>query len=158
MVGNNCYHSRLMHSPHSPSLSGWNLPTATKLHWKVSYNLKIPCNHSLSAFFLWVFLLRINFCYLNILLLQPLMPAVCLFQEELYDLILETNKECLKLCKPGATISQIHNYSVWSFEPKLFPFSGFAFHQLSLEKIKILSIRNLSKKRGKRKKKKVQKV
>ncbi|KAL4636671.1 intermediate cleaving peptidase 55, mitochondrial [Castanea sativa] len=33
-------------------------------------------------------------------------------QEELYDLILETNKECLKLCKPGATISQIHNYSV----------------------------------------------
>ncbi|PON81664.1 Peptidase M24, methionine aminopeptidase [Trema orientale] len=33
-------------------------------------------------------------------------------QEELYDLILQTNKECLKLCKPGATIRQIHNYSV----------------------------------------------
>lgn len=33
-------------------------------------------------------------------------------QEEVYDLILETNKECLKLCKPGATIRQIHNYSV----------------------------------------------
>ncbi|XP_059652269.1 intermediate cleaving peptidase 55, mitochondrial [Cornus florida] len=32
--------------------------------------------------------------------------------EELYDLILETNKECVKLCKPGASISQIHNYSV----------------------------------------------
>ncbi|XP_062143545.1 intermediate cleaving peptidase 55, mitochondrial [Alnus glutinosa] len=33
-------------------------------------------------------------------------------QEELYNLILQTNKECLKLCKPGATIQQIHNYSV----------------------------------------------
>ncbi|KAF4347258.1 intermediate cleaving peptidase 55, mitochondrial [Cannabis sativa] len=33
-------------------------------------------------------------------------------QEELYDLILQTNKECLKLCKPGASIRQIHNYSV----------------------------------------------
>lgn len=33
-------------------------------------------------------------------------------QEELYELILQTNKECLKLCKPGASIRQIHNYSV----------------------------------------------
>ncbi|KAM7481818.1 hypothetical protein LguiB_006401 [Lonicera macranthoides] len=33
-------------------------------------------------------------------------------QEELYDLILETNKECVKLCKPGASIRHIHNYSV----------------------------------------------
>ncbi|KAL6146475.1 PREDICTED: probable Xaa-Pro aminopeptidase 3 [Fragaria vesca subsp. vesca] len=33
-------------------------------------------------------------------------------QEELYDLILQTNKECVKLCKPGATIRQIHNFSV----------------------------------------------
>ncbi|KAF9592693.1 hypothetical protein IFM89_016770 [Coptis chinensis] len=33
-------------------------------------------------------------------------------QEELYDLILETNKECVKLCKPGASIRQIHNHSV----------------------------------------------
>ncbi|KAA8536722.1 hypothetical protein F0562_029200 [Nyssa sinensis] len=32
--------------------------------------------------------------------------------EELYDLILETNKECVKLCKPGTSIRQIHNYSV----------------------------------------------
>lgn len=31
--------------------------------------------------------------------------------EELYDLILETNKECLDLCKPGTSIRQIHNYS-----------------------------------------------
>ncbi|XP_022965700.1 intermediate cleaving peptidase 55, mitochondrial isoform X2 [Cucurbita maxima] len=33
-------------------------------------------------------------------------------QEELYELILQTNKECIKLCKPGATILEIHNYSV----------------------------------------------
>ncbi|KAK9127596.1 hypothetical protein Syun_016393 [Stephania yunnanensis] len=33
-------------------------------------------------------------------------------QEELYDLILETNKECIKLCKPGTSIRQLHNYSV----------------------------------------------
>lgn len=33
-------------------------------------------------------------------------------QEELYDLILQTNVECLKLCRPGATIQQIHNHSV----------------------------------------------
>ncbi|KAH7834363.1 hypothetical protein Vadar_015214 [Vaccinium darrowii] len=32
--------------------------------------------------------------------------------EELYELILETNKECLDLCKPGTSIRQIHNYSV----------------------------------------------
>uniref|UniRef100_A0A5B7AYA4 Putative Xaa-Pro aminopeptidase 3 isoform X1 n=2 Tax=Davidia involucrata TaxID=16924 RepID=A0A5B7AYA4_DAVIN len=32
--------------------------------------------------------------------------------EELYDLILETNKECVTLCKPGTSIRQIHNYSV----------------------------------------------
>ncbi|XP_052192757.1 intermediate cleaving peptidase 55, mitochondrial isoform X2 [Diospyros lotus] len=31
---------------------------------------------------------------------------------ELYDLILETNKECLDLCKPGLSIGQIHYYSV----------------------------------------------
>ncbi|KAK2991770.1 hypothetical protein RJ640_015504, partial [Escallonia rubra] len=31
---------------------------------------------------------------------------------ELYDLILETNKECVKLCKPGTSIRHIHNYSV----------------------------------------------
>ncbi|KAK3140012.1 hypothetical protein QOZ80_5AG0394090 [Eleusine coracana subsp. coracana] len=33
-------------------------------------------------------------------------------QEELYSLILETNKECIKLCKPGASIGEIHNHSV----------------------------------------------
>lgn len=33
-------------------------------------------------------------------------------QEDLYELILQTNKESLKLCKPGASIQQIHNYSV----------------------------------------------
>lgn len=33
-------------------------------------------------------------------------------QEELYNLILETNKESLKLCKPGTSIKEIHNYSV----------------------------------------------
>ncbi|KAL1339629.1 hypothetical protein AAHE18_U052300 [Arachis hypogaea] len=33
-------------------------------------------------------------------------------QEELYELILETNKRCVELCKPGASIREIHNYSV----------------------------------------------
>ncbi|KAK9291790.1 hypothetical protein L1049_019740 [Liquidambar formosana] len=33
-------------------------------------------------------------------------------QEELYNLILETNKECVKLCRPGTSIRKIHNYSV----------------------------------------------
>ncbi|CAF2260404.1 hypothetical protein BRARA_H02829 [Brassica rapa] len=32
-------------------------------------------------------------------------------QEELYDLILETNKESIKLCKPGTTIRQLNTYS-----------------------------------------------
>ncbi|KAJ9681723.1 hypothetical protein PVL29_017888 [Vitis rotundifolia] len=32
-------------------------------------------------------------------------------QRELYDLILETNKECVKLCRPGTSIRQIHHYS-----------------------------------------------
>ncbi|KFK43227.1 hypothetical protein AALP_AA1G096800 [Arabis alpina] len=32
-------------------------------------------------------------------------------QEELYDLILQTNKECIKLCKPGITIRQLNSYS-----------------------------------------------
>lgn len=36
------------------------------------------------------------------------------FQEELYELILETNKECVKLCRPGTSIREIHNYSVKS--------------------------------------------
>ncbi|XP_030544924.1 intermediate cleaving peptidase 55, mitochondrial isoform X2 [Rhodamnia argentea] len=33
-------------------------------------------------------------------------------QQELYDLLLQTNKECIKLCKPGTTIREIHKYSV----------------------------------------------
>lgn len=33
-------------------------------------------------------------------------------QEELYGLILETNEECVKLCRPGTSIHQIHRYSV----------------------------------------------
>lgn len=33
-------------------------------------------------------------------------------QEELYELILETNKECVKLCRSGTTIRQIHRHSV----------------------------------------------
>ncbi|KAL6495788.1 aminopeptidase [Orobanche gracilis] len=32
--------------------------------------------------------------------------------EELYDLILETNEECLRLCRPGTSIQEIHDYSV----------------------------------------------
>ncbi|EFH66000.1 hypothetical protein ARALYDRAFT_471021 [Arabidopsis lyrata subsp. lyrata] len=32
-------------------------------------------------------------------------------QEELYDLILQTNKECIKQCKPGTTIRQLNAYS-----------------------------------------------
>ncbi|KAK0601840.1 hypothetical protein LWI29_027939 [Acer saccharum] len=35
-----------------------------------------------------------------------------LLKEELYDLILQTNKECLKLCKPGANLLDIHHYLV----------------------------------------------
>ncbi|CAI9103579.1 OLC1v1002090C1 [Oldenlandia corymbosa var. corymbosa] len=31
--------------------------------------------------------------------------------EELYELILETNKESIKLCRPGVSIREIHNYS-----------------------------------------------
>lgn len=33
-------------------------------------------------------------------------------QQELYELILDTANECLKLCKPGASLRQIHSYSV----------------------------------------------
>ncbi|XP_050226090.1 intermediate cleaving peptidase 55, mitochondrial [Mercurialis annua] len=33
-------------------------------------------------------------------------------QEELYDLILQTNKSCIDLCRPGTSIQEIHNYSV----------------------------------------------
>ncbi|KMZ56580.1 putative Xaa-pro dipeptidase, partial [Zostera marina] len=33
-------------------------------------------------------------------------------QEVLYNLILETSKECIKLCKPGISIQEIHNFSV----------------------------------------------
>ncbi|CAM8894634.1 unnamed protein product [Rhodiola kirilowii] len=33
-------------------------------------------------------------------------------KEELYKLILETNKESIKLCKPGTSIRKIHEYSV----------------------------------------------
>ncbi|XP_038714642.1 intermediate cleaving peptidase 55, mitochondrial isoform X2 [Tripterygium wilfordii] len=33
-------------------------------------------------------------------------------QEELYDLILQTNKDCIKLCRPGTSIRKIHNNSV----------------------------------------------
>uniref|UniRef100_A0A7N0U7L6 Peptidase M24 domain-containing protein n=1 Tax=Kalanchoe fedtschenkoi TaxID=63787 RepID=A0A7N0U7L6_KALFE len=33
-------------------------------------------------------------------------------KEELYNLILETNKESIKLCKPGTSIRKIHEYSV----------------------------------------------
>ncbi|XP_024961877.1 intermediate cleaving peptidase 55, mitochondrial isoform X4 [Cynara cardunculus var. scolymus] len=32
--------------------------------------------------------------------------------KELYDLVVETNKECIELCKPGASIQHVHNYSV----------------------------------------------
>ncbi|XP_057515366.1 intermediate cleaving peptidase 55, mitochondrial [Amaranthus tricolor] len=31
---------------------------------------------------------------------------------DLYDLIVETNKECIELCKPGVTLRQIHEHSV----------------------------------------------
>lgn len=33
-------------------------------------------------------------------------------QRELYELILDTANECLKLCKPGVSLCQIHSYSV----------------------------------------------
>lgn len=35
-----------------------------------------------------------------------------ILQEEIYDLILQANKECLKLCKPGANLLDIHHFSV----------------------------------------------
>ncbi|KAK6915686.1 Rhodanase, C-terminal [Dillenia turbinata] len=38
--------------------------------------------------------------------------SVMLLKEELYNLILETNKECVEFCKPGMSLRQIHNYSV----------------------------------------------
>lgn len=41
--------------------------------------------------------------------------ASYIFQKELYELILETNKHCVELCKPGASIRQIHNHSVSPF-------------------------------------------
>lgn len=33
-------------------------------------------------------------------------------QQELYELILDSANECLKLCKPGVSLHQIHSYSV----------------------------------------------
>lgn len=41
------------------------------------------------------------------------MILVFFLQEELYDLILQTNKESIKLCKPGTTIRQLNTYSVY---------------------------------------------
>lgn len=52
-----------------------------------------------------------------------------LFQEELYDLILKTNKECMTLCKPGTSIHQMHNYSVW-FQNLKNVISWLPLHQL----------------------------
>lgn len=46
-----------------------------------------------------------------------------MFQEELYDLILQTNKESVKLCKPGASIRQIHDCSVYEVLSLYFCFS-----------------------------------
>jgi Xaa-Pro aminopeptidase len=40
-------------------------------------------------------------------------------QEELYELILETNKECVKLCRPGTSIRHIHNYSYEKLHKRL---------------------------------------
>ncbi|CAI0381701.1 unnamed protein product [Linum tenue] len=40
-------------------------------------------------------------------------------QEELYDLILRTNKECIELCRPGTSIRQIHNDSVSMMRKRL---------------------------------------
>ncbi|TQD73481.1 hypothetical protein C1H46_040976 [Malus baccata] len=40
-----------------------------------------------------------------------------LIKEELYDLILQTNKISVELCEPGANIREIHNFSVWFFVP-----------------------------------------
>ncbi|XP_057963024.1 intermediate cleaving peptidase 55, mitochondrial [Malania oleifera] len=42
----------------------------------------------------------------------PLRGSFSAAQEELYNLILETNKECVKLCSPGTSIQEIHDYSV----------------------------------------------
>ncbi|KAK4339754.1 hypothetical protein RND71_041216 [Anisodus tanguticus] len=38
--------------------------------------------------------------------------------EELYDLILETNKECVELCRPGTSIREIHHYSFSDVEER----------------------------------------
>lgn len=63
-------------------------------------------NHFYWLFNLVAFLLDLTF------LLYYFPSCWMLSQEELYDLILQTNKECIKLCKPGATILDIHDYSV----------------------------------------------
>jgi hypothetical protein len=35
-------------------------------------------------------------------------------QREVYNVILDVMKECFKMCRPGVTLSQIHNHSVSS--------------------------------------------
>jgi Xaa-Pro aminopeptidase len=46
------------------------------------------------------------------------MPSVVCFvsgrwvQREVYDVVLDVMKDCFKMCKPGVTLSQIHQHSV----------------------------------------------
>lgn len=61
-----------------------------------------------------LFFLNILFCIIKKFIYQiSIIFRLFIFQEELYNLILETNKECVKLCEPGTSIRQIHNFSVW---------------------------------------------
>jgi hypothetical protein len=90
--------------PPPPGNSHIEVIIAVSLFWSclVAYQLLLSLYIFLEVTFVIIILSSYILLYL----------AMCLFQEELYDLILQTSKECLKLCKPGATIQRIHDYSV----------------------------------------------
>lgn len=62
------------------------------------------------------------FCPFSLIIFHMDIMVSHIFQEELYELILETNKHCVELCKPGASIRQIHNHSVSPFSYCVFNF------------------------------------
>lgn len=82
--------------------------------------LLLKYGHPKSLSFLKL-LVSVTILFMRILpdsLVSYLRYVMSIYQEDLYELILQTNKESLKLCKPGASIQQIHNYSVlgeWIF-------------------------------------------
>ncbi|KAF9669838.1 hypothetical protein SADUNF_Sadunf13G0006100 [Salix dunnii] len=42
----------------------------------------------------------------------PICGSFSAVHEDLYNLVLETNKESMKICRPGVSLRQIHNFSV----------------------------------------------